>query len=346
MNKWMKRVVSIAFVITQFLVIPTVSASSLESIRSEKKSIEVEVNKTQKELNEKLSEASELSTNLEKLNQEIIEHEETIAQTTEEIEVQEEVVEKRYEYTADQLKALQTSEVNQNIILNLFQAENVSEFFNTLYTASVLTEASENQLLDAKNEQDKLDELKEELAQHQEELDEKQTQTIEQKESLDTKLADLKSTLAANQDKLEQLSAKEADLKKPAVTTASSNSKKETSSKSENKASKKSSNKETTASTDSAGSWMTFESTGYSMNEPGLNHQTATGVDLRQNPRVVAVDPSQIPLGSLVEVEGMGVYLAADTGGAIKGRIIDVHFNSISEMNRWGRRNVRIRVLD
>ena len=40
--------------------------------------------------------------------------------------------------------------------------------------------------------------------------------------------------------------------------------------------------------------------------------------------KLIAVDPSVIPLGSKVWVEGYGVAIAGDTGGAIKGNKIDV----------------------
>lgn len=90
---------------------------------------------------------------------------------------------------------------------------------------------------------------------------------------------------------------------------------------------------------------MSFQATGYSTQQPGLSTHTATGINLLVNPRVIAVDPRQIPLGSLVEVQGMGVYVAGDTGGAIKGRIIDIHFSTVREALNWGRRSVNIRII-
>ena len=90
-----------------------------------------------------------------------------------------------------------------------------------------------------------------------------------------------------------------------------------------------------------------MESTAYSYKEPGSSFFTAMGVDLRVNPRVVAVDPSVIPLGTIVEVEGYGIALAADTGGAIKGNILDVHLDSVEACYAWGRKfNVKVTILD
>ena len=77
---------------------------------------------------------------------------------------------------------------------------------------------------------------------------------------------------------------------------------------------------------------------------------TATGTVPVRNPNgisTVAVDPRVIPLGTLLYVEGYGKAVAADTGGAIKGNIIDVYVNSQEEAyNSWGRKyNVPVYIL-
>ena len=61
--------------------------------------------------------------------------------------------------------------------------------------------------------------------------------------------------------------------------------------------------------------------TAYTAHCNGCSGITATGINLRANPnlKVIAVDPSVIPLGSKVWVEGYGYAVAGDTGGAIKG---------------------------
>ncbi|EAE2480625.1 LysM peptidoglycan-binding domain-containing protein [Listeria innocua] len=91
---------------------------------------------------------------------------------------------------------------------------------------------------------------------------------------------------------------------------------------------------------------LTVTATAYSKAEPGMSHMTATGIDLNDNSRVIAVDPSVIPLGSKVYVEGYGEAIAADTGGAIKGNKIDVHLNSVQEVNNWGVKQVKVQILD
>ena len=59
----------------------------------------------------------------------------------------------------------------------------------------------------------------------------------------------------------------------------------------------------------------------------------------------VAIDPSVIPLGSKVYVEGYGYAIASDTGGAIKGNKIDVYMNSNEECFAFGRRTVTVNVI-
>ncbi|AOM84630.1 G5 and 3D domain-containing protein [Salisediminibacterium beveridgei] len=101
-------------------------------------------------------------------------------------------------------------------------------------------------------------------------------------------------------------------------------------------------------SSSSGGEWMNFTATAYTAYCNGCSGVTRTGIDLRANPnsRVIAVDPSVIPLGSRVEVEGRGTFLAADTGGAIKGRKIDIFMPDRSNALSFGRQSVRVRVLD
>lgn len=71
--------------------------------------------------------------------------------------------------------------------------------------------------------------------------------------------------------------------------------------------------------------------------------RTAMGTAARTGE--IAVDPSVIPLGTNVYVEGYGFARAEDTGGNIKGNTIDVYKNSESACLSWGVRNVTIYIL-
>ena len=51
--------------------------------------------------------------------------------------------------------------------------------------------------------------------------------------------------------------------------------------------------------------------------------------------RTIAVDPDVIPLGSIVEINGVE-YVAEDIGGAIKDNRIDIFFSSHEDALEWG----------
>jgi 3D (Asp-Asp-Asp) domain-containing protein/peptidoglycan hydrolase CwlO-like protein len=85
------------------------------------------------------------------------------------------------------------------------------------------------------------------------------------------------------------------------------------------------------------GTRMTVQATGYAL--PGT---TATGIPVGWG--VVAVDPSVIPLGTRMFIPGYGEGVAADTGSAVRGRIIDLWFPTRAQALAWGRRTVTITI--
>lgn len=97
-----------------------------------------------------------------------------------------------------------------------------------------------------------------------------------------------------------------------------------------------------------SGKTMTVEATAYTPYCAGCSGITATGIDVRSNPnqKVIAVDPSVIPLGSTVWVEGYGTAIAGDTGGAIKGNRIDLLMPTREQALNFGRKSITIKVLN
>lgn len=73
-------------------------------------------------------------------------------------------------------------------------------------------------------------------------------------------------------------------------------------------------------------------------------NRTATG----QQPAVglVAVDPRVIPLGTRLYIEGYGYAKAADTGGAIRGDRLDLFMEDRTQCLNWGRRTVKVYILE
>ena len=92
---------------------------------------------------------------------------------------------------------------------------------------------------------------------------------------------------------------------------------------------------------------LTMSASGYDASPAtigrGATGRTATGRHAEYG--VVAVDPRVIPMNTIVYVEGYGFALACDKGGAIKGNRIDLCYDSRSAALRFGRRTMRVHVL-
>jgi 3D (Asp-Asp-Asp) domain-containing protein len=93
----------------------------------------------------------------------------------------------------------------------------------------------------------------------------------------------------------------------------------------------------------SAGRRRRMIATAYTAACDGCSGITVTGVHAGHG--IVAVDPRFIPLGTRLYVPGYGRALAADIGGAIQGRRIDLCFDSMPEARRFGRREIVVYVL-
>ncbi len=60
----------------------------------------------------------------------------------------------------------------------------------------------------------------------------------------------------------------------------------------------------------------------------------------------VAVDPKVIPLDTNLYVEGYGYAKAVDTGGLIKGNRVDIFLDTVKECYAWGKRSVKVYILE
>ncbi len=77
-----------------------------------------------------------------------------------------------------------------------------------------------------------------------------------------------------------------------------------------------------------------------------LKGRTATGGSVRRG--IVAADKRILPLGTRINISAgsySGTYTVADTGGSIKGRILDIWVPSCSEAVRFGRKTVKVSVI-
>ena len=100
--------------------------------------------------------------------------------------------------------------------------------------------------------------------------------------------------------------------------------------------------------------WTTVTATAYcpcekccgvwAENRPNGIVYTASGA-VAQEGVTIAADWDVYPPGTVLYIEGMGEYTVQDRGGAIKGLKIDVYFEDHDDALRFGRQEVRIKVI-
>jgi len=85
----------------------------------------------------------------------------------------------------------------------------------------------------------------------------------------------------------------------------------------------------------------------YSATAYSLRGRTASGKPVARG--LIAADPRVLPIGTRVRVEAgawSGEYIVADTGGAVRGRRIDIWTPTSGEAMRFGRRAVKLTILE
>ena len=77
-----------------------------------------------------------------------------------------------------------------------------------------------------------------------------------------------------------------------------------------------------------------------------LKGRTANGGGVRRG--IVAADPRVLPLGTRIFINAgsySGSYIVADTGGAVRGKVLDVWVPTCAEAVKFGRKKVSVSVL-
>lgn len=100
------------------------------------------------------------------------------------------------------------------------------------------------------------------------------------------------------------------------------------------------------------GKILTMNASAYIVNcREGCTGKTASGYNVNNTiyyngMRIIASDTNVLPMYSVVEIEGFSErFIVLDRGGAIKGNKIDILMSSTSEAMKFGRKNVKVRVI-
>ena len=337
-------------------------AASLDEISKEQQAKQSSMAAVDSQISETLVSLNEKNKEIEDLNTQIADKKASLSTTATQIKEKQASVDERIEQAKKRLQTLQTSEVNKNMVLVMMESESVTDFFNRAIMVGTLQSADNDKLELAVKEKEELAKLESKLKTDAVALEEKTVAVDKQSKELNTKMVSLQKTMDDNKAALDELDKQKQSEQKRVDDEASAKQAAEAAAKqaAETKAVAVPAADTTPVATPatpnaltpstgggaSSGKTVIVESTAYSVAESASSFYTALGIDLRQNPMVIAVDPRVIPLGSRVEVSGYGTAIAGDTGGAIKGNKIDVHFSSVAQCLQWGRRTVTVKILN
>ncbi len=371
-----KQLLAACLIGIQFLLPATIQAETLDDLDQKESEISAQSQSISAEIQTTLTTVNQKYQEVEEIKEKVADNQATIDETNEEIKISEDKIATHKERVAERLKDLQLNGAERNKWAILLETGSFTDFVNGIYALTTLQNAEKSAVADLQDETKRLQDLQEKAAASQAELTASQATLEAETQDLDSQITSLQDQLAQNATALDEIAnskvveqarlkaeAEKAEAEKAAQekaakaqqvavqeTTEASTNSKDTSTEQTAPTSTDQNNNNTTetpsGSTESSGKVLYMESTAYSYAETGYSI-TASGLDLRQNPMAIAVDTSVIPLGTLVEVEGYGVAIAADTGGAIKGNTIDVHFKTVDECKAWGRKfNVKVTILD
>jgi 3D (Asp-Asp-Asp) domain-containing protein len=333
------------------------SAQSLEEIKQQEDNANQQAQQIDSALqdklsavNEKYAQISKLQTQIDQANAQLEEYQTQIASTQRSIDA-------RTQVANAQLRNMQINGGQENLIDLILSSESISDFITRSVALNTLRTAQSDKVRALASDITRLDELKTKQQETTIQLAQNQATLSQQASSMEGSIEELKVKAAANQASMQEIANARSAEEQRIRDEAFAQSQKEKEQQQQNQQQNQENTNDSTQTTPSTptpqpptdntgnGRLLNVQATAYSMAEPGMGFITAIGIDLRVNPWVIAVDPSVIPLGSIVEVPGYGVAIAGDTGGAIRGHIIDVHFPTVEQCIAWGRQNITIKIL-
>ncbi len=347
-----KKIKQVGILVGALLMILSVLPSNLlgvTKVNAESSQTEVnqELTNFQTELDSKLAQANKIYSQAQEAQEKVKQSKSKITEYESKIAETENDIVQLKASVAKQMRAVQSNGgATFSYIDVVASSKNLSEMITRLTNLNVVLTAEADQAKSLIEKEASLKTMKVKLEETQESLVKNQNDYQGQVDSLQSSISSLKEKISSNKQLLSEMQEKAAAEQKArdealAKSVAEVKAKAETDkNKSSNPSPLPDPPKPTPPTTPSGGRTLNVEATAYA-----LNGITATGIDLSKNPICIAVDPSVIPLNSLVEVPEYGIAIAGDTGGAIIGNIIDVHFPTNDQAIAWGRKNIQITVL-
>lgn len=329
---------------------------SVADIQAKQESVKKQLDQNSNELSGKMDEINQVYQKLSDLEGKKKETEQRITQTQTKLQQAQQEKKNRVRDAKERLCELQKRQGTNTSLSILEKSTSLTQWLRNMIALQRLQSVYNDSLAAVKQSIVDISQAKEQLQGYQSNLASQERQVNDQKAVLDSQMSDLKKKIADGQSEMKQLADREQQAK--AMEEAQKKAAEEEAQKQQQASNQKQQvqqtstktvdNSEAATSADnvSGSKTLTMSATAYSTEANGMGTYSATGINLKQHPSCVAVDPSVIPLGSIIWVSGYGVSVAGDTGTAIKGNIIDLHFATVAQSMAWGRRTVTVKILN
>lgn len=329
---------------------------SVADIQAKQESVKKQLDQNSNELSGKLDEINQVYQKLSDLEGKKKETEQRITQTQTKLQQAQQEKKNRVRDAKERLCELQKRQGTNTSLSILEKSTSLTQWLRSMIALQRLQSVYNDSLAAVKQSIVDISQAKEQLQGYQSNLASQERQVNDQKAVLDSQMSDLKKKIADGQSEMKQLADREQQAK--AMEEAQKKAAEEEAQKQQQASNQKQQvqqtstktvdNSEAATSADnvSGSKTLTMSATAYSTEANGMGTYSATGINLKQHPSCVAVDPSVIPLGSIIWVSGYGVSVAGDTGTAIKGNVIDLHFSTVAQSMAWGRRTVTVKILN
>lgn len=313
--------------------------------------------KVEKEIGAKLDEINKLMATTAKIQSDIDSMTRESAELSGKIDESNASITRTKGAIGDQLRSRQVNSSRTNLLTLLMSSNSLSEAISAAYSFSTIRHQEQKNISDLNAEVTNLNTMKTQVEDNKKTTESDLAEMKKKDAAATSELAELRKVIKNNQDLLLQVAKSRADA-------AAAKAKAEADAKAKEDAAKAAAAKKPAAPAkpsapapapvpDQGGPTppegdpkmtMTMSATAYSTEAPGMGNYGSAGVYLVGNNHAIAVDPSVIPLLSICWVSGYGYCVAADTGGGIKGNLIDVHFAHNSSALAWGRKTVEVKV--
>lgn len=331
---------------------------SVADIQAKQESVKKQLDQNSNELSGKMDEINQVYQKLSDLEGKKKETEQRITQTQTKLQQAQQEKKNRVRDAKERLCELQKRQGTNTSLSILEKSTSLTQWLRSMIALQRLQSVYNDSLAAVKQSIVDISQAKEQLQGYQSNLASQERQVNDQKAVLDSQMSDLKKKIADGQSEMKQLADREQQAKameeaqkkamEEAQRKAAEEAQKQKQQQVQQTSTKTVDNSEAATSADnvSGSKTLTMSATAYSTEANGMGTYSATGINLKQHPSCVAVDPSVIPLGSIIWVSGYGVSVAGDTGTAIKGNVIDLHFATVAQSMAWGRRTVTVKILN